>query len=411
MASGLQEEILIVILMNHVDNPFESPSLLGICVGMLGLEEGVEQVLAGCRTILHVEIESFVCENLVQQMEQGVLAPAPIWTNLKTFPWEAFRGKFHWLIGGYPCQPFSNAGLRGGTEDPRHLYPFISRGIKKSRPVGVFFENVEGHISLGLRDVCKDIRKLGYQVEVGIFSAAEVGAPHRRNRVFILGLENSFLLRMRGWSDEEREYWKRQIQTPRSSELADTGLLGPKERQVQPVRIEQCGQAEGVVDTEDQGNGGESREFCEEDGGSVGGLLREPIIAGELGNATKSGSQESGQGGIGKFSKEDGGGMDNRFEQPSSSGVADSNYCNGFNVRGQASREQKFYGFNDDGCKRWPARPGEQQYEWEAPRLESSVGYAVDGYNYREDLLRMAGNAVVRQQSEKAFRTLLLKFL
>jgi hypothetical protein len=65
----------------------------------------------------------------------------------------------------------------------------------------------------------------------------------------------------------------------------------------------------------------------------------------------------------------------------------------------------------DGGGNRWPARPGEPQYEWEAPRLESSLGYAVNGYNYREDLLRMAGNAVVRQQSEKAFRTLLLKFL
>src|SRR5690606_3434262 len=111
------------------------------------------------------------------------------------------------------------AGLRGGADDPRHLWPFIRRGIKKSRPVGVFFENVEGHLSLGLRDVCKDLRKLGYQVEVGLFSAAEVGARHRRHRVFILGLEHSFLIRMRGWSDEQRENWRRQIQAPRPSEL------------------------------------------------------------------------------------------------------------------------------------------------------------------------------------------------
>src|SRR5690606_12697411 len=127
-------------------------------------------------------------------------APAPVFTNAKTFPYEAFHGKIHWIIGGYPCQPFSHAGLRGGADDPRHLWPFIRRGIKESRPMGVFFENVEGHLSLGLRDVLTDLRKLGYQAEVGLFSAAEVGAPHRRNRVFILGLENSFLIRMRGWS-------------------------------------------------------------------------------------------------------------------------------------------------------------------------------------------------------------------
>jgi len=112
--------------------------------------------------------------------------PAPIWTDLKTFPWEEFRDKVDVLSGGYPCQPFSAAGKRLGTDDPRHLWPYIADGIRILQPRVCFFENVEGHISLGLREVVGELEELGYETAWGIFSAAEVGAPHQRKRVFIL---------------------------------------------------------------------------------------------------------------------------------------------------------------------------------------------------------------------------------
>ena len=111
---------------------------------------------------------------------------APIWTNLKTFPWQSFRGTVDILSGGYPCQPFSLAGKRLGIEDPRHLWPFIANGIEIMRPRMCFFENVEGHVSLGLSTVISDLEELGYEVSWGVFSASECGAPHRRKRIFIL---------------------------------------------------------------------------------------------------------------------------------------------------------------------------------------------------------------------------------
>jgi DNA (cytosine-5)-methyltransferase 1 len=114
--------------------------------------------------------------------------PAPIWTDLKTFPWEEFRDKVDVLSGGYPCQPFSAAGKRLGTDDPRHLWPYIASGIRLLRPKLCFFENVEGHISLGLREVVRELEELGYETTWGIFSAAEVGAPHQRKRVFIMAV-------------------------------------------------------------------------------------------------------------------------------------------------------------------------------------------------------------------------------
>lgn len=162
---------------------------------MRGLERGLERAGVPCRTLAYVEIEAFIVENLANQMENGVLDAAPIWSNLKTFPWENFRGKVHGITGGYPCQPFSFAGRRGGTDDPRHLFPHIARGIEIVRPRWCFFENVPGHLNLGYEEVRGVLQGLGYTVKEGIFSAEEVGAPHQRKRLFILAVENAYYAR------------------------------------------------------------------------------------------------------------------------------------------------------------------------------------------------------------------------
>lgn len=162
-------------------------SHVSLCSGYGGIDLGLRRVLGkGLRTVAYSEIEASAVECLVARMEDGAIDPAPIWTDLKTFPWLRFHGLVDILSGGYPCQPFSAAGLRGGGEDQRHLWPWIADGIDSMHPSLCFFENVEGHITLGLRDVLNDLGKLGYRATWGIFSAAEVGAPHQRKRVFIL---------------------------------------------------------------------------------------------------------------------------------------------------------------------------------------------------------------------------------
>jgi DNA (cytosine-5)-methyltransferase 1 len=172
--------------MNNVDHPAELPTVLSLCTGYGGIERGLELAGYQHRTIAHVEIEAFAAANLVAKMEEGQLVPAPVWSDLKTLPAHCFRDKVDVLTGGYPCQPFSAAGLRKGAEDPRHLWPYIYDHIRTIRPVRCFFENVEGHISLGLREVIADLESLGYATTWGIFSASEVGAPHQRKRVYIL---------------------------------------------------------------------------------------------------------------------------------------------------------------------------------------------------------------------------------
>ena len=165
----------------------ELPTVISFCSGYGGIERGLDLAGYEHRVIAYVEIEAFAIENLATKMENKQLDAAPIWSNLKTFPSHLFRDKVDLLTGGYPCQPFSAAGERKGDKDPRHLWPYIREHIRTIRPLRVFFENVEGHISLGLRKVISDLEEDGYVCSWGIFSAEEVGAPHRRKRVYILG--------------------------------------------------------------------------------------------------------------------------------------------------------------------------------------------------------------------------------
>jgi len=90
------------------------------------------------------------------------------------------------ICGGYPCQPFSLAGQRGGASDPRHLWPDMFRIIRALRPRLVLLENVPGHLSMGFGEVLGDLAECGYDAEWGVLSAAGVGAPHLRRRLFVL---------------------------------------------------------------------------------------------------------------------------------------------------------------------------------------------------------------------------------
>jgi DNA (cytosine-5)-methyltransferase 1 len=164
----------------------ELPTVISFCSGYGGIERGLDLAGLEHRVIAYVEIEAFAIANLVNKMEAGQLPPAPIYTNLKTFPAHLFRDRVDLITGGYPCQPFSAAGQRKGADDPRHLWPYIRRQIEAIRPARCFFENVEGHISLGLSTVISDLEEDGYRATWGIFSAREVGAPHQRKRVYIL---------------------------------------------------------------------------------------------------------------------------------------------------------------------------------------------------------------------------------
>lgn len=155
------------------------------------LDEGVR---AGCeffgieqRTVCYVEREAFAAATLVKHMEAGVLDAAPIWSDLVTFDGAAWRGKVDLITAGFPCQPHSVAGKRKGTDDERWLWQDIARIIRDVSPRFVFLENVRGLLSSGgFTPVITALVTLGFDVEWGVLAASQVGATHRRERVFML---------------------------------------------------------------------------------------------------------------------------------------------------------------------------------------------------------------------------------
>lgn len=105
--------------------------------------------------------------------------------DIKTTDW-AQVAPVDIITAGYPCQPFSTAGQRKGTDDERHLWPAIRDAIGVLRPRFVVLENVRGHLSLGFAEVLADLAGLGFDAEWGCFRSSDVGAPHRRERLYVV---------------------------------------------------------------------------------------------------------------------------------------------------------------------------------------------------------------------------------
>lgn len=141
----------------------------------------------------------------------------PIYDDVCTLTKERLEadgiGTIDLIHGGYPCQPFSNAGNRKGTEDDRHLWPEYFRLVKELRPRWVVGENVAGHITLGLDIVLSDLESEGYSTRTFVIPAVSVNARHRRERVFIVGYAKCGGRSRKSWG------WAKQESSDRYSQL------------------------------------------------------------------------------------------------------------------------------------------------------------------------------------------------
>jgi len=180
-----------------------SLNILSLCAGVGGLDLGIRVAQPNARAVCFVEIEAFACEVLATRMEDKTMDEAPVWTDLRSFNGKPWRGIVDCITAGYPCQPFSVAGKQKGKDDPRHLWPDVYRIVREVQPRLCFFENVPGHLRLGFEQVHDDLQRLGYRVKAGLFSAEEVGASHKRERLFILAYRESD--RVNGWLSQLKE--------------------------------------------------------------------------------------------------------------------------------------------------------------------------------------------------------------
>ena len=165
--------------------------VLSLCSGIGGIELGLKLTGLLFSTVCYCEREAYNCAILIARMQEKALDEAPIWTDLRTFDGKPWRDSVDCITGGFPCQPFSIAGKKLADKDPRHLWPDIRRIIGEVRPKMCFFENVSNLLRLGFEEIADDLRSLGYQVKAGVFSAEEVGATHKRERLFILAYADS----------------------------------------------------------------------------------------------------------------------------------------------------------------------------------------------------------------------------
>lgn len=154
-------------------------------VGSLFSGYGGLDMAVGGEVVWYSEIEPAACKVLAAH-HPGV----PNLGDIKKVDWSTVA-PIDVLTGGYPCQPFSNAGMRRGKDDERHLWPYVKDAISALRPRLAVLENVRGHLSMGLADVIGDLAGLGYDAQWGLVRAADAGAPHGRARVFITAYPNS----------------------------------------------------------------------------------------------------------------------------------------------------------------------------------------------------------------------------
>lgn len=159
---------------------------LELCAGYGGFSLALRVSGIPSRTVCYVEREAFAAAVLVRSMQAGALDEAPVWSDLATFDGGRWHGAVDLVTAGFPCQPWSVAGKRGGEADERYhgVWPHIARIVGECRPGLVFLENVSLDAFRGPRG---DLEDLGYRVPPAVrVSASDVGAPHERERWWVL---------------------------------------------------------------------------------------------------------------------------------------------------------------------------------------------------------------------------------
>jgi len=144
--------------------------------------------LLGWEPVAFVEYEAYPQKVLKARIADGSLPDVPVFGDVRDFDGTQWKGKVDVLSGGFPCQPFSVAGKRAAVDDPRNMWPETIRVLRECEAPEAFFENVPGLLTGGhgyFGTILKDINEAGYSAVWDCVGGAAVGAPHRRDRLWI----------------------------------------------------------------------------------------------------------------------------------------------------------------------------------------------------------------------------------
>jgi DNA (cytosine-5)-methyltransferase 1 len=167
-------------------------------------------MLLGHTTVCAVELEPYCREVLLQRQRDGILPKFPIWDDVCTFDGNPWRGKVDVVCGGFPCTDISCAGKGAGIKGKESgLWSEMARIIGEIRPKYAFVENSPMLTLRGLDRVLGDLSEMGYDARWGVVGAYHVGAPHRRERIWILARRDKFLSYSQhnwtGWGKQQQE--------------------------------------------------------------------------------------------------------------------------------------------------------------------------------------------------------------
>ena len=295
------------------------------------------------------------------------------------------------LTAGYPCQPFSVAGQRRGTEDDRHIWPYIFSIIKAKRPSFCVFENVYGHVSMGLDEVLSDLESEAYATRPFIIPACATDAFHRRDRLWIIcrnvgdtkhdGSSTTTVTGSIGKTSEHNTQGQSKTeQSEGASQSRDSGGLGEGTR------------AEDVGNSESKRH--ERRKDAEREGPESEQEQRLGIRSKSSGSSKDVAyAQSMHSNGSGKHTQQSEGQVSELGERSSKVNVA---YTDSERSQGQWREHESISGQQTGHAISYSGEEIRARKNWQP---EPRVGRVAHGVSNRVDRLRGLGNAIVPQIS------------
>ena len=200
--------------------------------------------LLGWRTVCAVEWEQYPASVLCARQNDKILPPFPIWDDVQTFDGKPWRGIVDVVSGGFPCQDISAAGRGAGIDGERSsMWKHMARIIGEVRPKYAFVENSPMLTTRGLGVVLADLSSMGFDAKWGVVSAADVGANHQRERIWIRAKQRNFLSHIKhdrhGWRQQQSE------STQETIGMADSNSQFGRRNEIRQQKRDSFGQSFG----------------------------------------------------------------------------------------------------------------------------------------------------------------------